>query len=400
MNTSVLYISYDGLLEPLGQSQILAYVRRLVARHRMSLVTYEKEGDWADMGRRAALRAEVERAGIEWHPLRYHKRPSTVATAYDVGRGLSLCGRIVRQQGVEIVHARSYVPSLIALRLKRRFGARFLFDMRGLWPDEKVDAGTWSRSSAVYRLAKRFERAFLTNADSVVSLTHAGVEAISKLDYLRGEKIDFTVVPTCADLERFHPPLAPPDGPFTLGYVGNTKGWYRFEPVISAFEAIRAERPDARLLVLNRGQHESILACLAAHKVPRQNVELKAVDYADVPDAMRGMDAAAFFIEPTFSKRASAPTKLAELLGCGVPCLVNDGVGDCGRIVREARVGVVVENTSMEAAAGGALQLVAMADDPAVRSRCVETAARHFSLTKGVAAYDSLYERLGNGARV
>lgn len=394
MGAQVLYISYDGLLEPLGQSQVLAYLRPLAEHHQISVLSYEKPDDWTDVVRREALKRDVESAGIAWHPLLYHKRFSVAATAYDVARGIAIAQRIVREQGVRIVHARSYVPSLIALRLKRRFGVRYLFDMRGFWPDEKVDAGTWSRASPVYRLAKHAERAFLTSADAVVSLTQVGVDEIKRFDYLRAQDIDFTVIPTCADLERFHPPASRNDEPFTLGYVGNAGGWYRFEPVVATFETIRAQRPDARFLIVNRGQHDEIKAHLKARGVPGESVELVALDFEDVPNAMRRMDATAFFITPTFSKQASAPTKLAEFLGCGVPCLVNDGVGDMGHIVREEGVGVVLDEIGEEAAAKAAALLMQLAGDSAVRARCVKTAHRHFSLTQGVKAYDELYQRL------
>lgn len=393
----VLYLSYTGMLEPLGQSQVLSYLRRLAEHHQITLVSYEKPEDWASVSRRMTLQSEVDRAGIVWHPLRYHKRFPLAATAYDVARGVALCGRLVRQHGIEIVHARGYIASLIAIKLKRKFGLKYVFDMRGFWPDEKVGAGTWSRHSPVYRLAKRYERTFLMSADSVVSLTHAGVEAMQRFDYLQGCDTKFVVIPTCADLERFHPPAEPRSGPFTLGYVGNALGWYRFEPVVAAFVRIQAQQPDARLLIVNRGQHETIRAHLAAHDVSEDTVELTALDFSDVPNAIRQMSAAAFFAEPTFAEQARAPTKLAEFLGCGVPCLVNDGIGDVGRIVSEEGVGVVIDEISNEAAAEGAVQLMAMAGDPAVRSRCVDTAHRYFSLAEGAAAYDALYRILGSG---
>jgi glycosyltransferase involved in cell wall biosynthesis len=186
----------------------------------------------------------------------------------------------------------------------------------------------------------------------------------------------------------------PHTGPFTFGYVGNSGGWYSFAPVVAAFEAIRAERPDARFLIVNQAQHEAIHAHLAAQRVPEQSVELVALDFSDVPNAIRRMDATAFFISPTFSKQASAPTKLAEFLGCGVPCLVNDRVGDMGRIVREDGVGVVINETSNEAASRGALRLLEMAGNSAVRARCAAAARDRFSLEVGVAAYDALYREL------
>lgn len=389
----VLYISYTGLLEPLGQSQVLAYLRHLAASHDIDLVSFEKPADWADNGHRAAIQREASEAGIAWHPQVYHKRPALASTAYDLARGVAVARRVVRQRDVEVVHARGYVPGVIA-SLVQRPGVRFLFDMRGFWADERVDAGAWGADSAMYKLVKRIEQSLLTRADAVVSLTEAAAEAIRDFEYIRYRGVHVDVIPTCADLDRFHPPPSPPTGPFTLGYVGNVAGGYRFEPVAEAFAAIREAEPEARLLVVNRGQHEAVWAALTERGVPREAVTVTALGFSDVPEAIRGMHAGAFFLTDQFGNVARAPTRLAELLGCGVPCLIRDGIGDAGRIVESAGVGVVVDSGGPEEVRDAAVQLMALARDPAVRARCVETARRVFSLDRGVRAYDILYRQL------
>ena len=45
----ILYISYDGLLEPLGQSQILSYLKNLSSNFIFFLITFEKKTDWNDI---------------------------------------------------------------------------------------------------------------------------------------------------------------------------------------------------------------------------------------------------------------------------------------------------------------------------------------------------------------
>ncbi len=104
---------------------------------------------------------------------------------------------------LRIVHARSDVPALMALAIKRLTGARFVFDMRGFWAAERVDGGLWSRTGRLYRTAKGFERRFLLRVDHVVSLTHAAVAEMRKFDYLDGRMPPILVIPTCADLARF-----------------------------------------------------------------------------------------------------------------------------------------------------------------------------------------------------
>ena len=205
MKPGVLYISYDGMLEPLGQSQVLAYLKRLAVGRRIHLISFEKAGDWANAVERERIASDIAGAGIAWHPLRYHKRPSALATLWDIACGIGVGLWLVLRHRLRIVHARSYVSSVMALALKRLTGVKYIFDMRGFWADERVDGGLWPRSGRMYRVAKGFERRFLLAADHVVSLTHAAVREMQRFDYLQGRMPPVTVIPTCADLARFTP---------------------------------------------------------------------------------------------------------------------------------------------------------------------------------------------------
>ncbi|NJD18051.1 MAG: hypothetical protein FIA95_02020, partial [Gemmatimonadetes bacterium] len=116
---SVLYISYDGLLEPLGASQILPYVRRLRARGiALEILSFEK-ADACGRDHREALEHDLAQEGIGWTALRYHKRPTLPATALDVWRGRRFVRRwalALRREGrAGLVHARGYLPGLMGL---------------------------------------------------------------------------------------------------------------------------------------------------------------------------------------------------------------------------------------------------------------------------------------------
>jgi glycosyltransferase involved in cell wall biosynthesis len=395
--TTTLYITYDGLMEPLGQSQVLPYLRGLASDYAITVMSFEKPGDRADVRRSQAVREQLDKAGIDWIPLRYHKRPSVPATAFDIVHGVLRAVGFAISRRPRIVHVRGYVPGVIGLALKRLTGVGMIFDMRGFWPDEKVDAGAWRRGSVVYRAAKWFEAKLLERADVVVSLTRAGVTAMQEFPYLRGRSVWFEVIPTCTDLELFHPSSAGSgsDGRgFGLGYAGSVGTFYLFDEVLECFKELLKQRPDARLLVLNRGAHDNILARIGALGVPADRVELRSADYRNVPDYIQRMDAAAFFIKPVFSKKSSAPTRLGEFLGCGVPCWVNSGVGDMDSVVARERVGVVTREFSPESRRAAARELLALRDEEGIGARCVEAAHRHFSLEQGVAAYREIYHDL------
>ena len=396
---SILYISYDGMLEPLGQSQVLAYLKPLAAGRRIHLISFEKSEDWDNIAERKRIEQDIAGAGIVWHPLLYHKRPTAVATAWDIFCGIALGLWLVVRYRLGIVHARSYVSSVMALTIKRLTGVKYLFDMRGFWADERVDGNLWPRTGRMYRIAKGFERRFLLAADHVVSLSHAAVSEMQHFPYLKGRMPPATVIPTCAGLARFKPLRREHlSSGFVLGYVGSAGTWYLFDEVAACFAQLLRLRPDARFLVVNRGEHAYIHERLAAAGVPDEAVELTTVTHAQVPRQMALMNAGVFFIKPVFSKQASAPTKLAEFLGCGIPCLSNAGVGDMAEVLEGEGVGVVLKSFNEAALANGLQGLLQLAADPATRARCVAAAQKHFSLDEGVRRYAAVYELLGRAA--
>ena len=398
----ILYVTYDGLMEPLGQSQVLPYLRGLAGEFSFTILSFEKRRDWTDRQRRQRLQEQLVKAGIKWIPLRYHKRPSAPATAFDIAHGFMRATGFALRRSPKIVHVRGYVPGVIGLALKYLTGARLIFDMRGFWPDEKVDAGAWRHGSGVYRAAKWFEKRLLKRADVVVSLTQAGVEAMRKFPYLRDRNVRFEVIPTCADLELFRPTDRTHGHArqrFVLGYAGSVGTFYLFDEVLECFKELLKLRPEARLLVLNRGDHDYVQARIRACGVAIDRVELHSVEYREVPEWMRRMDAAAFFVKPMFSKKSSAPTRLGEFLGCGIPCLVNAGVGDMDQVVSREHAGVVMPEFSPEARRAAVRELLALCTEEGARARCVEAARRHFSLQQGAEAYRNIYLDLGGRRR-
>ena len=85
---AIVYISYEGMLEPLGQSQVLAYQEHLARDYQVHLLSFEKCRRVQDDPQYPQLQSRMQAAGIRWHPRRYHKTPSALATAWDILTGM------------------------------------------------------------------------------------------------------------------------------------------------------------------------------------------------------------------------------------------------------------------------------------------------------------------------
>ena len=404
----VLFISYNGMLDPLGQSQVIPYLKELSKQgFRFTLLSFERGHAYTRAGLEEStqLHQRLAESEIDWHWLRYHKTPSLAATSYDVLAGIRYGSRLVRTNQIEMVHARSHIPATIALRLKRRFGVKMIFDVRGLLADEYVDAGHWQKGSIPYRITKTAEGRALAAADGVVTLTERIWPVISQWESLRNRDVAHQVVPCCADLELFKFSRADRErrraelglqDRFVIVYSGSIDGWYLTESMADFFVTMRKQRPRAHFLWLTPTRHQRVHELMKARGVSESDYAVLRSAPRDVPSYLSAGDAGLAFIKPCFSKLASSPTKYAEYLGCGLPLIINEGVGDSDVLITREKAGALVHDFSEPEYAKASALMDGFAGDPEqTRRRTREVAERLFDVrTVGAERYGRLYENV------
>lgn len=394
---STIYLTRNGLLEPLGQSQVLAYLRGLSRNYRITLITYEKDADRADGARMAAMHAECVRLGIRWLPQHFRAQPKGIAPALSMVRMVWLLYREVKQQGARLIHARSYIPAAVAMIVGRITGVPFIFDMRALWPEELITAGRLRRGSLLHRAIVAAEAACLKHAGAVVSLTHAAVAHLQRAypAAMIGQRL--AVIPTCADLDRFVPPPAPPSR-MVIGCLGTVlSGWFRLD-WLAAFLQVAAESdPDAVFELTTLDNAAQVRAALDPTGQLGNRMTIAPCAPDQVHTVLQRQTASVMFFTDGLSKLGSSPTRMAEILGCGMPVVANDGVGDVAYIIRKYRVGVLAESAAPDAMARAWNALLELLKDPDLRTRCRQAAEEIFSLEAGTAAYAQIYRELTAG---
>jgi glycosyltransferase involved in cell wall biosynthesis len=392
---NALYLSYDGALDPLGRSQVVPYLEGLSARGwRFDLVTFEKEERWRDERSRQEMVGRLADSSIGWSPLRYHKRPPVLSTAFDIRAGVRRVRALVRIRRPALLHARSYPSALVARLVGRSERIPYVFDMRGFYAEERVDGGLWPEGGTLFRVTKRVERDLLRDAAAVVTLTRASVPVLGEWIAAAGGDPLLRVIPTCVDLARFRPTAPPPPGrPFELAYFGSIGTWYLLDEMLRFGKAVTDAAGGGRLLFLTNGDPEPVRARAAGAGVDPAALRTDSVPHERVPDALAGSSATFFFIRPGPSRFAFHQTKLGESLALGLPVAANAGIGDTDRLPAE-RVGVLVERLEPAAYADAARALVALARDPATRARCRAVAEERYDLAQGVNAYAELYDEV------
>ncbi|NUR45982.1 MAG: glycosyltransferase [Sphingomonas sp.] len=399
-----LYISYDGMTDPLGRSQVLPYLEGLAARgHAITLLSCEKPARMQADG--AAVLAICDRAGIDWQPVAYHKSPPLLSGLLDVAVLKRRAVGLHRKKHFDLVHCRSYMAAIAGDRLKSRYGVPFLFDMRGFWADERVERGIWPAGNPLFRAAyayfKRLETRFFRDADAIVSLTDSAKREVGAWPDERRPTAPITVIPCCVDLKLFAAKKARAASRKRLGidanapvmlYVGSIGGAYLMTEMLQLFRVYRDRRPGARFLFVSGHAREDIERLAAQHGVEASELIVVAARRDQVPALIAAADVGVSFILATYSAKASCPTKFGEMLAMGIPVIANSGVGDIAEILRKTRAGAVVDQYDEESLTTAIAQAEVAAEDPAAIRKA---AVRYFALEGGVERYDAIYRAIG-----
>jgi glycosyltransferase involved in cell wall biosynthesis len=356
-----VFVTYNGLLDPLGPSQILPYVERLHATWPMRIISFERADRLADHAAVEGMEQRMARTGVRWTRLRYHKRPSLLATTYDLMQGAVALRYLIETNDIGLVHCRGYVPAAIAFRATRRVPV--LFDIRGLQAEEYVDGGVWKKGELKWQLAKRSERAFFRKASGAVVLTENIRPHVEGEFRAQGRLPPLEVIPCCTDLERFRfdedarvalrAKLAVPDDATLLLYSGSLGTWYLADEMARLARAYRDETGKKTILLwLVNNDADAARAASRAAGLGEDEIRVTSAKAAEVAGYLSAADASLALIKASFSKRSSSPTKYAECLAAGLPLVISRDVGD-GAILGEKGVAVSMttyDDASMRAA--------------------------------------------------
>ncbi len=401
----VLFISYDGMTDPLGQSQVIPYLRELTKQgYQFTLLSVEKKQRLKESG--TAVKQMLTEMGIECETLLFTTQPPFLSKIYDQQQLNATAIRLHKEKKFDMIHCRSYVAAAAGLKLLHRFGVPFLFDMRGFWVDERVDSGHWKIKNPLYRFLynryKKKEEKYFSKAAHIISLTEKGKEELIKAYAVPAEKI--TVIPCCADLDHFDYHKIKEDarqnvkkllGVNTnnkiLSYLGSLGGWYMTDEMLDFFAVMKKTIPEAKFLFITKDNREQIISKAVSRGINENDILVQPATRNEVPLYLSVSDWSIFFIKDVYSKKASSPTKQGEIMGMGIPLICND-IGDTGSIVTESEAGILVKDFSQPTYEKVTSQLENLLQHNKEISRA--SAYKYYDLQNGVASYKKVYRQL------
>jgi len=411
----ILYISYDGMTDPLGQSQVLPYLtENSKENYKFSLISFEKTEKF-DKNKKI-IKQICNESNIDWHPQSYTKKPPILSTIWDIFKMYLQTKKINSINKIDLIHCRSYQAADIGMLMHKKFDIPWVFDMRGFWADERIDGNIWKKSNFIFRniynYYKRKELFFLSSASQIISLTNNAKKEIESWQEktqinkkFKLKTLEIEVIPCCVDTNLFNhqntnknniytikKELKINDENFVLGYVGSIGTWYMLPEMLDFFKVLKDRLPNAIFLFITNEPAEKIKAVASSKNINTSDIIVTSCLHSEVPTYIALFTVSIYFILPAYSKKASSPTKQGELMAMGIPIICNANVGDADKIISETNSGWVVNNFEQQEYESITQKIISQPLPD--KNTIIQHGIKEFNLQTGAEKFRKTYERI------
>lgn len=405
---NILFISYDGMTDPLGQSQVIPYLAGLSkSGYHFTILSCDKPEKYKK--HKSEVELLIKDIPVNWVSLPYHKKPPVISSVYDFYKLKKKAIQLNALYKYEMVHTRVGIPQLVALYLKKKLGVKFLNDIRGFWADERVDGGMWNLKNPLYKMVydffRRKENECIKVADYNSCLTYKGKEEILKWKSVP-QPVKVDVVPCSVDLNLFDPAnininlkekykneLGISDNDFIISYLGSIGGWYLTDEMLAFCGMLLQKKSNAKFLFISNNNHNDIIDAAKKYNIPESKIIVKFAVRNEVPTLLSFSNYSLFFIKPCYSKLSSSPTKHGEIMAMGIPVITNSGVGDVKEIVENYKAGFVLDNFT-EVEMKNIINKVVSQNTYFDPLKIREGATEFYNLDKTVNTYLQIYKKI------
>lgn len=394
MKNEIVYVSYTGLLEALGKSQILSYLKILSDNYSITLLTFEKQSDLNNIYEYNAMMDICEQYNIDWRPMLYHKRFRLLSKMRDSFNLLKNLYKINKEKNIKLFHCRAYVSTINVWLFTRLFKIPYIFDMRALWIDELVEAGSIKNNGLLTILLRKMESKILLDSDAIISLTeHAVKYLINNNEKLEEKK--FIVIPTCVDIERFKFDISTyrkeKDGKIVVGSMGSIlSSRFDIQLFLSILLELQKNKAIGKIKIVTLDDSEKIYESFKKIGGNIKDLEIYSSSYEDIPYNISNIDIAIVTFKTGVSTLGTSPTRIGEFLAQGIPVICTENVGDSSELIEFNNVGITVSNNDFIIEDNKILDLI----DINKKSHCRQVAIDYYSVTSGCNKLSKIYKEL------
>jgi glycosyltransferase involved in cell wall biosynthesis len=208
--------------------------------------------------------------------------------------------------------------------LSKIFGAKFVFEVRDIWPDSAVNQTEFDGEPNFIRFGKKLEKWLYHSANLIVPVT----DAAEKIIKTRSNGTPTSVIPNGVDVDLFKKKKHPEEGmdepfdssKFRVGYVGSLGVIHDLRTFVEAAKLCEDD-PDIQFVIVGDGGRNNRLRDILNEFKPNNLDWLGLKKHEQVPYYISSFDVAVNPINPSQAFESIVTVKFYEYLACGVPVI-------------------------------------------------------------------------------
>ena len=252
--------------------------------------------------------------------------------------------------------------------LSKKYKAKFIFEVRDLWPQTPIDMGVIKPNGIIAKLMYAWEKFMYKRADKIIVLLPNAKKYI-KSKGISAEKIVW--IPNGVNLEQFNNPkkldsdsnlvqlLRKNKTEFKVMYTGAHGPANGLNVVIKAASILQKNHNEVQFFLIGNGVEKDKLQ-YNAKKYNLKNIHFfSLIPKEQIPDLLRYADLLLHCFAPiNVFKYGISPNKIFDYLASEKPIIMS--VKASNNIVQEAGAGITVEPGNAEALAEGIVKIQEM----------------------------------------
>jgi glycosyltransferase involved in cell wall biosynthesis len=163
------------------------------------------------------------------------------------------------------------------------------------------------------------------------------------------------------------------------------------DEMLAVYARARALVPGLRFLIVTRSDPAIVRGAVRRAGLDGAPIVSRPAGYSEMPGLLGRSHVAIALVRQAPSKLGASALKVAEYLACGLPVVLNAGLGDADGLVARYSAGHVVVSYSSDDLERAARAVAALIADERGRASARRLAEEHFDLAVGVERYRSLY---------
>lgn len=226
--------------------------------------------------------------------------------------------------------------------------ARFVFEIRDLWPDEAIELGIINNKILI-KFGHALEKFLYAKAAMIMAVTPAFKTFLTSEKSVATEKI--AVVPNSADLTA----LSPQDknnfireklnwqNKFIVLYIGAHSLVYNFQPILDTAKILKQAKPDILFVLIGDGRQKPSLTKYAKTNGLTNVQFYNPVSKKEIGGYINAADVCVATLKNMKYLRHVYAAKLFDYMACAKPIILGMKGASADLVCRDAKAGVEIE---------------------------------------------------------